>query len=57
MLINALAKVLCETDRVCASVNVASTKAEINMDAVAKLGGVIHEVAERTAHQDMGSAA
>ncbi len=40
---------LSETKLVCSSVNVASTKAGINMDAVARMGRIIKETAERTA--------
>ncbi len=41
--------VLCETERVCSSVNVASTKAGMNMDAVAMMGRIIKETAAKTA--------
>ncbi|KAF1084112.1 hypothetical protein SPSYN_02764 [Sporotomaculum syntrophicum] len=40
------------TERVCASVNVATTKAGINMDAVALMGRVIKDVAFRTSDRD-----
>ncbi len=40
---------LSETKLVCSSVNVASTKAGINMDAVARMGRIIKETAARTA--------
>ncbi len=40
---------LAETKLVCSSVNVASTKAGINMDAVARMGRIIKETAARTA--------
>ena len=40
------------TERVCSSVNVGSTKAGINMDAVAKMGRIIKKTAEITADQD-----
>ncbi len=40
-LINSIPEALAGTERVCASVNVATTKAGINMDAVALMGGVI----------------
>ena len=40
------------TERVCSSVNVGSTKAGINMDAVAKMGQIIKKTAELTADQD-----
>ena len=36
------------TERVCASVNVGSTKAGINMDAVAEMGRIIKQAAEAT---------
>jgi uncharacterized protein (UPF0210 family) len=48
-LLDALPEALAETGRVCASVNVASSKAGINMDAVARMGRVIKAAAERTA--------
>ncbi len=44
----ALPAVLAETGRVCASVNVASTHAGINMDVIATMGQVIVEAARRT---------
>lgn len=40
------------TERVCSSVNVASTKAGINMDAVAEMGRVIKETAALTEDTD-----
>ena len=40
------------TDMVCASVNVGSTKAGINMDAVAKMGQIIKKTAQVTADND-----
>ena len=40
------------TERVCSSVNVGSTKAGINMDAVAEMGRIIKKTAEITADQD-----
>lgn len=48
-LIQAIPRALTETERVCASVNVATTKAGINMDAVALMGRIIKESAELTA--------
>lgn len=45
----ALPQVLAETRRVCASVNVASRRAGINMDAVAEMGRIIRRTAEATA--------
>ena len=40
------------TERVCASVNVGSTRAGINMDAVAEMGRIIKRTAEITADND-----
>lgn len=51
-LISALPQALARTERVCASVNVGSSKAGINMDAVRMLGGVIKELAEKTKADD-----
>ena len=51
-LLNALPRALAATERMCASVNAASTKAGINMDAVDILGHKILETAELTADQD-----
>ena len=42
---------MCIRDSVCSSVNVGSTKAGIDMDAVAMMGRTIKELAERTADQ------
>ena len=46
-LIRSLPEALSETDLVCASVSLASTRAGINMDAVALMGRVIRETADR----------
>lgn len=51
-LIASIPRALAETEVVCSSVNVASSRAGINMDAVAKLGRVIKECAERTSDHD-----
>jgi uncharacterized protein (UPF0210 family) len=51
-LIEAIPHALAETQRVCASVNVASTKAGINMDAVLLMGKVIKHAARLTAKND-----
>ncbi len=51
-LIAALPQALAETQRVCASVNVASTKAGINMDAVLEMARAIKKTAEITAADD-----
>ncbi len=48
-LIAAIPEALAVTDHLCASVNIGSTKAGINMDAVAMMGRVVKEAAERTA--------
>ena len=56
-LIASIPEVLAETKLVCSSVNVASTKAGINMDAVEKMGHIIKEAAKLTADKDcMGCA-
>lgn len=47
-LIDTIPDALASTERVCASVNVASTKAGINMDAIARMGQVIKELAGKT---------
>ena len=52
-LIRSIPQALACTERVCASVNVASTKAGINMDAVAEMGRIVKETAELTA-EDSG---
>ncbi len=49
VVIRALPEVLSQTQRVCASVNVASRKAGINMDAVGEMGRVLLRIAEATA--------
>jgi uncharacterized protein (UPF0210 family) len=51
-LIEAIPHALAETKRVCASVNVASTKAGINMDAVLLMGKAIKYAAALTARND-----
>jgi uncharacterized protein (UPF0210 family) len=47
-LIKSIPKALASTKKVCSSVNLASTKAGINMDAVAMMGRIIKETAELT---------
>ncbi len=47
-LIHSIPEAMAATDRVCASVNIGSTKAGINMDAVAEMGRVIKKTAELT---------
>ena len=51
-LIKSIPEALAVTERVCASVNVASTKAGINMDAVAEMGEIIKKCAELTKDTD-----
>ncbi|HSL62120.1 MAG TPA: PFL family protein [Desulfotignum sp.] len=51
-LIAALPRALAETQRVCASVNVATTKAGINMDAVLLMAKAIKQAAALTADAD-----
>ena len=51
-LIDAIPEALATTERVCSSINVATTKAGINMDAVAKMGEVVMETARRTQQRD-----
>jgi hypothetical protein len=51
-LIHALPQALTATQRVCASINLASTRAGINMDAVLLMGEKIKEAAELTAAKD-----
>jgi uncharacterized protein (UPF0210 family) len=48
----AIPEALARTDRVCSSVNLASSKAGINMDAVARMGDIIKKTAELTADRD-----
>ena len=52
VLINSSPEALAQTECVCASVNVGSTRAGINMDAVAKMGRIIKETANITADRD-----
>ena len=46
--IDSIPEALAATERLCSSVNVATTRAGINMDAVRQVGRVIKEAAERT---------
>ena len=52
ILMDSIPEALAATQRVCASVNVGSTRAGINMDAVAKMGKMIKKTAEITAKDD-----
>lgn len=49
LLIKSIPQALAETDIVCSSVNIGSTRAGINMDAVAQMGEVIKKAASLTA--------
>ncbi|MDK2892299.1 PFL family protein [Methanohalophilus sp.] len=51
-LISAIPEALANTEKVCSSVNVATTKSGINMDAVALMGKTIKETAQLTAERD-----
>ncbi len=51
-LISVIPEALAETQQVCSSVNVASTKAGINMDAIALMGKVIKKTAYLTRDQN-----
>ena len=51
-LIRSIPEALAVTKYVCSSINVASTRAGINMDAVRLMGEIIKLTAERTADQD-----
>ncbi|HBG7895532.1 TPA: PFL family protein [Clostridioides difficile] len=48
ILIKSIPKALASTNKVCASVNVGSTRCGINMDAVREMGEIIKETAELT---------
>ena len=47
-LLDSIAESLAQTERVCSSVNIGSSKAGINMDAVGRMGRIICETAELT---------
>lgn len=51
-LMRSIPEALAKTERVCSSVNVGSTKAGINMDAVAEMGRIVKRTAELTAGDD-----
>lgn len=51
-LLASIPQALAETERVCASVNVATTRAGINMDAVYLMGKIVKETAALTADRD-----
>lgn len=48
ILIKSIPKALAETNKVCASVNIGSTRCGINMDAVKEMGEIVKETAELT---------
>ena len=52
LLMHAIPKALAETERVCSSINVGSTKTGIDMDAVKLMGEIIKETAELTKEND-----
>ncbi len=51
-LIRSIPEAMAATDMVCASINVGSTKAGINMDAVAEMGRIVIKTAELTRDND-----
>lgn len=51
-LIKSIPKALAETERVCSSVNVGSTKTGINMDAVRLMGEIVKQTAEASKEDD-----
>ncbi len=57
LLIASLPEALSRTALVCASVNVGSTKAGINMDAVALMGQTVKAMAERSRDLELGACA
>ena len=52
LLIRSIPQAMAETERVCSSVNVGSTKTGINMDAVKLMGEIVLATAEATREQD-----
>ncbi len=52
LLIRSIPQALAETERVCSSVNVGSTKTGINMDAVRLMGEIVLETAKASEDQD-----
>ena len=52
MLILSIPEALAKTEHICSSVNLGSTKTGINMDAVALMGRIVKETAERTKASD-----
>ncbi len=56
-LIDSIPQALAETELVCSSVNIGSTRAGINMDAVREMGAVIKKTADLTADRNAIGAA
>ena len=56
-LIESIPDALSATEHICSSVNIGSTRAGINMDAVAKMGGIVKRTAEKTADRSCIGAA
>ncbi|HEX2949449.1 MAG TPA: PFL family protein [Armatimonadota bacterium] len=52
VLVRSIPEALAVTERVCSSVNIATTRAGINMDAVRQMGNIIVDTAQRTATRD-----
>lgn len=56
-LIESIPEALSKTEHICSSVNIGSTKSGINMDAVALMGKIVKETAEKTADRNCIGAA
>lgn len=56
-LIESIPRALAQTQHVCASVNIGSTKAGINMDAVRQMGQIVRKCSELTADDNCMAAA
>ena len=56
-LIESIPEALSVTDHICSSVNIGSTRAGINMDAVRKMGQIVKQTAEATADRNCIGAA
>lgn len=52
VLIDSIPQALCETERVCSSVNLGSTRAGINLDAVKLMGKIVKDAAYLTRDRD-----
>ncbi len=51
-LMDSIPEALAQTNRVCSSINLATSKAGINMDAVLKMGNIVKTAAQLTADRD-----